>query len=125
MATTKKLTKSSFIRSQPDSMSAADVVAAGKKVGLTLTVASVYTTRYEAKKKAAGGKSPAKSASKPGPKPASATAAKPAAKGKPGPKPKAQIVATNEEQAFKRLVLSVGLAKAEGYLSDLKRSVGL
>ncbi len=74
-------------------MSTNDVVAKAAKTGIKLTAAQVYTARSEAKKR----------------------------NGKPGPKPKAAsnagINGASDELMFKRLVLSIGLPKAEGYLN--------
>jgi hypothetical protein len=97
-----KVNESAWIREQPADLTAREVVEKAAKAGIKLTDTQVYTARSTAKK----------------------------AKGKPGPKPgaKAASKASNgasDELLFKRLVLSIGLPKAEGYLSDLKRSVGL
>jgi hypothetical protein len=54
--TTKKQSKSSFIRKQPASMSASEIMAAGKKAGMTISSSLVYMVRGragKAKKKAA------------------------------------------------------------------------
>lgn len=47
---------SDFIRSQPAEMGAKDVVAAGKKRGLSITPSYVYNVRLQTRKLAAGGK---------------------------------------------------------------------
>lgn len=96
----RKINKSAWIREQPRRLSAREVVEKASKAGIKLTDAQVYTARSSAKK----------------------------AKGKPGPKPGSKAAASrgaSDELMFKRLVLSIGLPKAEGYLNDLKRSVGL
>jgi hypothetical protein len=100
----RKINKSAWIREQPRSLSAREVVEKASKAGIKLTDAQVYTARSSAKK----------------------------AKGKPGPKPgfksarkAAGANGTSDELLFKRLVLSIGLPKSEAYLNDLKRSVGL
>ena len=99
-----KINKSAWIREQPVALAAKDVVEKAAKAGIKVSVAQVYTTRSEAKK----------IKGKPGrPNVSSKAAPKPAVKG------------TSDELMFKRLVLSIGLPKAEAYLSDLKRSVGL
>ena len=49
--TTRKINKSAWIRNQPNSMPAADVVSKAKEAGIKLSVAQVYTTRSEAKRK--------------------------------------------------------------------------
>lgn len=100
-----KLNKSAWIREQPKSLSAKEVVDAAKKAGITLTDAQVYTARSTGNKPKG----------KPGPKPGS----------KPTPRAAAANGTNDNELMFKRLVLSIGLPKAEAYLSDLKRSVGL
>ncbi len=48
----EKPTQAEFIRSQPPSMSAEDVVRAGKKAGLAIRIANVHTTRYYLREKA-------------------------------------------------------------------------
>lgn len=48
--TTKKLNKSAWIRKQPKSLFAKDIVAKAKAEGITLSVAQVYTARNQAKK---------------------------------------------------------------------------
>lgn len=53
--TTRKVNKSAWIRSQPATMPAADVVSKAKEAGIKLSVAQVYTTRSEAKRKGARG----------------------------------------------------------------------
>jgi hypothetical protein len=50
-STTRKVNKSAWIRGQPGTLSAADVVSKAKDAGIKLTVAQVYTTRSEAKRK--------------------------------------------------------------------------
>lgn len=55
-----KQTKAAFIRSQPATMSAADVVKKAKEAGMKLSVAMVYVTRSKAKQRAAKGKPEAK-----------------------------------------------------------------
>jgi hypothetical protein len=99
-----RLNKSAWIRSQPASMPAKDVVAKGKAEHVSLSLAQVYTARSNAKKKGEP-------------------------KGKPGRKPNA-VARLNggggsEELAFRRIVLAVGITKAETMLEALKHSVGL
>ena len=48
---TPKINKSAWIRGQPGTLSAADVVSKAKQAGIKLSVAQVYTTRSEAKRK--------------------------------------------------------------------------
>jgi len=99
----KKVNKTAWIRSQPASTPAKELVAKAKAQGITLSVAQVYTARSTGKK--AGLVRATKTGSVG--RPAAATAGK------------------NDEMAFRQLVLSIGLPKAEAYLADLKRSVGL
>lgn len=51
MATSKKpsINKSQWVRDQPTNTPAADVVAAGKKAGITITPSFVYSIRSAAK----------------------------------------------------------------------------
>jgi hypothetical protein len=51
--TTRKINKSAWIREQPSTMPAADVVSKAKQAGIKLSIAQVYTTRSEAKRKGA------------------------------------------------------------------------
>jgi hypothetical protein len=99
-----RLNKSAWIRNQPAAMPAKDVVAKGKAEHIALSLAQVYTARSNAKKKGAP-------------------------KGKPGRKPNAVArvsgASGSDEQAFRRIVLAVGITKAENMLKDLKHSVGL
>jgi hypothetical protein len=59
-STDAKINKSAWIRSQPASMSAGDVVEKAKAEGISLTANQVYTTRSNAKtaKTSKGGKKP-------------------------------------------------------------------
>jgi len=50
-----KLTKSGYVRSLPASLSAKDVIAKAKTVGLSLSEAHVYAIRSEAKRKKKNG----------------------------------------------------------------------
>jgi hypothetical protein len=99
-----KVNKSAWIRALPRTMSAKDVVDKAKGAGIKLSIAQVYTTRSMAKKK---GSAPKRAAAK---APARA---------------KAAGVRGNDQLTFKRLVLSIGLPKAEAYLQELRRSVGM
>lgn len=49
---TKKLTKTAFVKAQPSSLSAKEVIAKGKAAGIELTEKAVYAIRYEAKRAA-------------------------------------------------------------------------
>jgi len=97
-----KPNKSAFIRSMPNA-TAAEIIAAAKGKGMTLSSAMVYVVRSKDK----GAKR------RPGrPK---------------GSKNRAKRAATsgNDELAFRRLVLSIGLLAAEKYLAELRASVRL
>jgi hypothetical protein len=75
--TTPKPSKSEFIRSQPSTMSAADVVEKAKAVGLTITAGLVYGVRSQSKLKRKAKKSAAKtSAAKKGAAPKAAKTTK-------------------------------------------------
>lgn len=107
--TTTKLNKSAWIREQPESMAAADVAKKAKDAGIQISVAQVYVARANARKAKGTGARSAKS----GPKPKSG-AWRTAADG-----------GTDDFVQFKRLVLNIGIARAEAYLLQLKQSVGL
>lgn len=125
-ATGRKINKSAFVRGLPSSMSAADVVAKGKAAGIKLSAAQVYTVRANAKRSGVAA-----------PKASAAVAVAPLVpkpKGKPGPKPKAAKVAApkaakkismsgDHEQTFARLVLNIGLTKAEALLERVRDKV--
>lgn len=100
-ATGKKVNKTAWIRSQSASTPAKELVAKAKAEGITLSVAQVYTARSTGKK-------------------AGAVRTTKARVGRP-----AAGTGKSDELAFRRLVLSIGLPKAEAFLADLKRSVGL
>jgi hypothetical protein len=95
-----KVNKSAWIRALPHSMPAKDVVEKARAEGIKLSIAQVYTTRSTAKKLDT---SPARGRGRPASGGGMA----------------------NEELAFRRLVLAIGLPKAQAYLSELRRSVGL
>ena len=94
-----------WIRALPRTMSAKDVVDKARGEGIKLSIAQVYTTRSAAKKKGGAG----------APKRGGARMS-----GVSG------LRAGGDEQLqFRRLVLAIGLPRAEAYLSELRRSVGL
>ena len=102
-----KVNKTAWIRSQPATLSAKEVVETAKAEGITLSVAQVYTARSTGKKATApvtpkAGKGPAKTRES-----------------------KVSSRETDYELDLRRIVLSVGLPKVETYLADLKRSAGL
>lgn len=105
------MTKTAFVKSQPATLSAKEVVQKAKAAGITITDKYVYNIRSMAKTK--------KGATKLG-RPKGSKNKAPSAK-----TTKRGASSGDDEMAFKRLVLSIGLPKAEAYLSDLKRSVGL
>jgi hypothetical protein len=83
-------------------MAAKDVVSKAKTESISLSLAQVYTARSNAKKK--GG-----------------------VKGKPGRKPSIARVSgggSSDETTFRKIVLAVGITKAEAMLEALKVSVG-
>ncbi len=49
--TTKKQSKSAFVRAQPATASTADIIAAGKKAGLNISTSLVYMVRGAGKKR--------------------------------------------------------------------------
>lgn len=100
----KKINKSAWIRNQPRTMSAKEIVAKAKAAGIKVSDKQVYNARASAKKTSGASKT-----TKRGP-----------AKGKRAPSGSG-----DNELSFRRLVLSIGLPKAEAYLNELKRSVGL
>ena len=110
-ATKTTMTKTAFVKSQPASLSAKEVVEKAKAAGITITDKYVYNIRSVAKM--------TKSAAKRGRPKGSKNKA-------PSPKITKRVASSGDDElAFRRLVLSIGLPKAEAYLSDLKASVGL
>lgn len=106
-STATKVNKTAWIRSQPASMAAKEVVEKAKTEGITLSVAQVYTARSTGKKAGKAGASTAKAKTR-------------------AVMPKAtNSIDKDYEAALRRIVLSVGLPKVEGYLAELKRSAGL
>jgi hypothetical protein len=103
---TSKINKSAWIRSQSASTPAKDLVAQAKKEGIKLSLAQVYTAR-----------STAKNASGP---------AQLVAPSQPG-RPKKAIAAAGSDShvAFRRLVISIGVDRAELFLAAIKSQSGL
>lgn len=100
-AAAKKVNKSAWIRAQPSTMSAADVVAKGKVEGIALTANQVYTTRSNAKTaKTFKGKSASK-----------------------GKKPAA--IGGNAEQLIRRAALMVGIEGIESLVKKIRTEAGL
>jgi hypothetical protein len=103
-----KINKSAWIRSQPASMQAKDVLARATKSGIKLSLAQVYTARSTAKHK------PARSNA------ALTQQARPErVRG-----PEARRTAALNELAFRRFVFSVGITRAEALLREIKRGAG-
>ena len=102
MSTTKS--KAAFVRSLPRTMSAKEVIAKAKAVGLKLSPAYIYVIR-----------------SKSGP----SSAKGPKSGGKPGPKPKN---GRGLEHQFIDLALDLGFGRAQELLNStkaaLQRSIG-
>jgi hypothetical protein len=97
--------KTAFIKAQPVSMTAKEVVAAAKAQGITLSENLVYAARASTKKKSTGAKK-AKGASSKG-----------TSKAKPGPKPKAKAskgggskVSGSLESTLRNAIAELGLA---------------
>ena len=97
---TKKVSKTAFVLGQPETMSVKEVVEAGAKQGIKLSTAYVYNIRATAKKKAG------KPGRKLGRPPKAAATANPTA-------------AAGEDWQFKKMVLDIGLKKAQNLLQDL------
>ena len=96
--------KARFVRAQPATMKANDVVAAAKKAGLTLTASYVYEVRSGAKKAGKGAKKA------PVPKGSTRTG---------GEKPSAS--SSGSEREFRKLVVALGVERASELLADVKR----
>lgn len=95
----RKLNKSEWIRSQPASLSAKEVVAKAKAEGIALSTAQVYTTRSNANRKPNG-------------------------RARSGTQRRV-VPSGDNAAAFRRFVLTLGLDRVEAMLSDLKRNAGL
>lgn len=106
----RKVNKSEWIRSQAETLSAKDVVEKAKAAGITLSLAQVYTTRSVAKRAQNKPKGPGRGRRAALPAEVSAASAR---------------GVDQDELAFRRLALSIGLRRAEAFLGDLKRGVGL
>src|SRR5438045_642656 len=99
-----KINKSAWIREQPASMPAKEVVAKAKAAGITLSVAQVYVARSTAKK--AGGVAKRKGR-------------------RSGPKGTLKAGVSADLNSIKRAVFQHGFARVEAFVADLKRNVGL
>jgi len=96
--------KADFIRSQPASMSAKDVVEAAKRAGLKVTVNHVYNIRAAGKKD--GGFPPSRSVGAP-----SASQPTPSRRGR-GPASSAGTPSSALETQLRRAIAEVGLQRA-------------
>ena len=115
------VSKSAFIRSQPTSMPARDVVEAARAAGITMTTKFVYNVR--------GGAKATEPTKKPSAvKPVAAPTKKPSAP-KAAPKPKAAPVkaaptgGSDQVVAFRRLVLGLGITRSRQLLDELERGL--
>jgi predicted component of type VI protein secretion system len=126
------LTVTEFIKSQPRDIPAADVVKAAKRTGLKIDANYVYKVRSRLGAKPApqaiaaaprvAAKVPAPKATQPAPTP-KASKAPPAPKAAP-PLPAAQKSSgASSDVAFKKLVVELGVARAETLLVEVKKKL--
>ena len=101
-AKSSKVNKSAWIREQPKSLSAKEVLEKAAKAGIKVTVAQVYTARSSAKK----------------PKGKSLNA-------KVGRPKSLRAEVSGDLSAIRRAVFEHGFHKVEAFLAELKKSVGL
>ncbi len=92
---------SEFIRGMPTTLKAADVVAAGKKKGISFTPGLVYIVRGRVAGKAGG----------------------PAKAGKRGPKRGRAAAASSSDAQFRRLVVELGVTRAKALLNEVERGM--
>jgi hypothetical protein len=128
----KTPSKSDFIRSLPRSVTAGEVVAQAKKLGLTITTAMVYSVRARPIPTRGRGR-PRKSESQATPAQSSNGAARASAKPQKASAPAvtrrvAPSVASvsslsSDDREMARLILSVGLDRAEQLLGQLRRAL--
>jgi hypothetical protein len=102
---TKKLTKTAFVKAQPTSLSAKEVIAKGKAAGIELTEKAVYAIRYEAKR-AAKKKSQHRPAS-----------------GKLTTVRNSKLRANGVEDLLRAAASEIGLSRAIGILQEQQRSL--
>lgn len=98
--------KAEFVRSQPDSMGAKDVVKAAKNAGIPISEAYVYTIRYEAKRR--GQKKPGRPAGRKGR--SSAITAAPRSSG-------------GVEDLLRAAAAEIGLSRAIALLQEQQRAL--
>jgi hypothetical protein len=106
-----RVNKSAWIRSQSASTPAKEIVDLAKRQGIQLSLAQVYTARSTAKHGAGGGGGSV-SASPVGRRATRTTSTSSASE-------------TNSEATFRRLVMAIGVDRAEQYLRDLRQDLGL
>ncbi|HKP55477.1 MAG TPA: hypothetical protein VJV78_02080 [Polyangiales bacterium] len=101
----KRVNKSAWIRSQPTTLSAKEVVAKAKSEDIKLSVAQVYTARSTAKQTPQG--------------------ASQAVRGRRSPRSATRPAPQQSEMSFRRFVLTLGLDRVESMLAQIKREAGL
>ncbi len=106
---------SSFIREQPATMKASEVVAAAKAKGISLTAGLVYSVRQAAKKKAAKARSEPTSGKRRGRPPAAAKVAS-----------KAVVVSAggDRERQLVQLAVDLGLGRAIELIESVRARIG-
>ena len=100
----RTVNKSAFVRSQPTTMSAREVVEKGAAQGIGLSEKYVYNIRAKAKASGRIGAGPGRPGRKPG-------------------RPAGVRAAGSAEERLVDLALEVGLAKAEGLLARLRTAI--
>ncbi len=111
--TEPKMSKSAFVRAQPDSLSTKEVVAKGRAEGLVITEQNVWATRYAMK----NGKRKAKTrAAAPV---VSVKASNTRIVGKAAGS--SSVTAAGSESQFLSLVLDLGLVRSQSLMSDVRR----
>ena len=102
----RTVNKSAFVRSQPTTMSAREVVEKGAAQGIGLSEKYVYNIRAKAKASGRTGAGPGRPGRRPGRPPGSRSAG-----------------AGSAEERFAELALEVGLTKAEALLGRLRSAI--
>jgi hypothetical protein len=126
--TPTKPNTSAFIRSQPSTMSAADVIAKGKAEGLTITTGLVYGVRSQArlKRKATKVVATKRAAAKKGAKPEPIAAAKKTSRkavAKDVRQPSVNAATSSAEDFLKAVAAEIGLARAMEILAGERARV--
>lgn len=127
----RAISKSDFIRSQPATLNAVEVVAAAKTAGIKLDSYLVYKVRAALRDKAGKGAAKKTSPAKPSPKPTAKKgapargAATPAAEASAPTAPHAarHTPATSHEELLRAVASEIGLARAIGVLEEQRRQV--